>query len=94
MPDFNIMMSIPGGAIPIPLLKSVSSVVQCPYCGRMGPTITEYVSGLMAWLGCIGLTAIGCVGGCCLIPFCVNSTRDVQHRCSSCRQILATYERL
>lgn len=87
-------MTVPGGAIPLPLLKSDSSVVQCPYCGRTGGTIIEHKSGLLAYLSCVGLSLIGCIFGCCLIPFCMDSTRDVQHRCSSCRQVLSTYERL
>ncbi len=82
------------GTVSIPLLTGDSAVVQCPYCGRTGPTIIEYKAGLLAYLSCVGLTALGCLCGCCLVPFCMASTRDVQHRCSSCRQILATYERL
>lgn len=87
-------MSVPAGSIPLPLLKSNSAVVHCPYCGRTGPTIIEYKSGLLAYLSCTGLVLGGCVCGCCVIPFCLNFTRDVQHRCSSCRQLLSTYERL
>lgn len=87
-------MSVPGGSIPIPLLKADSAVVQCPYCGRTGPTIIEYKSGLLAYLSCLGICVLGCSCGCCLVPFCLNFTRDVQHKCSSCRQTLSTYERL
>lgn len=82
------------GTMPLPLLQSDPAVVQCPYCGRSGPTITEHKSGLLAYLSCVGCIALGCVCGCCLIPFFLDPTRDVQHRCSSCRQVLVTYERL
>lgn len=88
------MAVVPGGDIPIPLLRSDPGCVQCPYCGRTGPTIVEYKSGLLAYISCVGLTAMGCICGCCLVPFVLRPTRDVQHRCSSCRQILVTYERI
>ena len=87
-------MSSAANSTPIPLLTSDSSVVQCPYCGRLGPTITEFKPGLITYVSSVACIALGCFCGCCLIPFCLGPTRDVQHRCSSCRQVLATYERL
>lgn len=79
---------------PIPLLKEESRVVRCENCGQSGPTELDHEPGLITWIGFCGLSLAGLVCGCCLIPFCLNKTKDVRHRCSSCHQVLARYERL
>lgn len=79
---------------PIPLLTIESSMIKCPHCGKDGPTIIDHKTGVITYLSCITIAALGFLFGCCLIPFCVNSLKDVVHKCSSCRQVVATYERL
>ncbi|KAM9305104.1 lipopolysaccharide-induced tumor necrosis factor-alpha factor [Gastrophryne carolinensis] len=66
----------------------------CPYCTRMTTTRLVYSSGALAWLSCGGLCLLGCGFGCCLIPFCIDSLKDVDHYCSNCQALLGTYKRL
>ncbi|VDP78390.1 unnamed protein product [Echinostoma caproni] len=35
-----------------------------------------------------------CFFGCCLIPFCVNTCKDVVHKCPSCGQRIGSYRRI
>lgn len=79
---------------PVPMLEDESRVVKCETCKQYGPTKLEYDSGLATWMSCCGLSLIGCTLGCCLIPFCLNKTKDVRHRCSQCNMVLNRYERL
>jgi len=69
-------------------------VCTCPYCGATGPTITEYVNGLMTWLSMGGLVLIGCWLGCCLIPLGIDACKDVEHKCPSCQRTVGVYRRV
>ncbi|XP_066530587.1 lipopolysaccharide-induced tumor necrosis factor-alpha factor homolog [Hoplias malabaricus] len=68
--------------------------VFCTRCTQSVLTHVEYSSGTMAWLACAGLFIFGCIYGCCLIPFCVDSLKDVTHRCPNCTNVLGVYRRL
>ncbi|XP_006637295.1 lipopolysaccharide-induced tumor necrosis factor-alpha factor homolog [Lepisosteus oculatus] len=69
-------------------------VMNCPACRQMITTQLEYNSGALAWLSCAGLAIFGCIYGCCLIPFCVDSLKDVTHYCPNCKNVLGVYKRL
>ncbi|XP_058894610.1 lITAF domain-containing protein [Kogia breviceps] len=60
----------------------------CPYCGNHIVTVTTLVPGTLTWLLCKGIFMAGCFTGCCFIPFCVDSLRDVRHTCPVCQQEL------
>ncbi|XP_076865358.1 lipopolysaccharide-induced tumor necrosis factor-alpha factor homolog [Brachyhypopomus gauderio] len=66
----------------------------CPVCVQSVQTRLEHSSGTMTWLTCAGLCIFGCIYGCCLIPFCVDSLKDVRHHCPSCNRIMGVYKRL
>ncbi|XP_048848196.1 lipopolysaccharide-induced tumor necrosis factor-alpha factor homolog [Brienomyrus brachyistius] len=66
----------------------------CPMCMQMVLTRLEHNAGTMTWLTCAGLFIFGCFYGCCLIPFCVDDLKDVNHRCPNCSTVLGTYKRL
>ncbi|XP_063284906.1 lipopolysaccharide-induced tumor necrosis factor-alpha factor [Pelobates fuscus] len=66
----------------------------CTYCTRMMTTRLSYTSGALAWLSCGGLCLLGCGAGCCLIPFCIDSLKDVDHYCSSCNALVGSYKRI
>ncbi|KAI1884663.1 hypothetical protein AGOR_G00228740 [Albula goreensis] len=66
----------------------------CPACSQLVVTRMEYDTGTMTWLSCLALSFFGCVYGCCLIPFCVDSLKDVNHYCPNCNKLMGVYRRL
>uniref|UniRef100_A0A8B9T4D6 Lipopolysaccharide induced TNF factor n=1 Tax=Anas platyrhynchos TaxID=8839 RepID=A0A8B9T4D6_ANAPL len=56
----------------------------CPSCNQMIVTRLSYESGALTWLSCGGLCLLGCIAGCCLIPFCIDALKDVDHFCPNC----------
>ncbi|XP_060028331.1 lipopolysaccharide-induced tumor necrosis factor-alpha factor isoform X2 [Erinaceus europaeus] len=66
----------------------------CPSCGKMTVTQMTYHSGTLTWLSCGSLCLLGCVAGCCFIPFCIDALQDVDHHCPNCKALLGTYKRL
>uniref|UniRef100_G3TSW4 Lipopolysaccharide induced TNF factor n=1 Tax=Loxodonta africana TaxID=9785 RepID=G3TSW4_LOXAF len=66
----------------------------CPSCNKMIVTRLSYSAGALTWLSCGSLCLLGCVAGCCFIPFCVDALQDVDHYCPNCKAVLGTYKRL
>ncbi|NWR43265.1 LITAF factor, partial [Regulus satrapa] len=66
----------------------------CPSCNQVIVTRLSYDSGALTWLSCGGLCLVGCVLGCCLIPFCIDALKDVDHTCPKCNNLLGSYKRL
>jgi len=56
-------------------LHNVPVTMQCPHCHAHITTKTEYKSGALTWLMCGGLVLFGCICGCCLIPFHMDSAK-------------------
>ncbi|OQV19789.1 putative Lipopolysaccharide-induced tumor necrosis factor-alpha factor-like protein [Hypsibius exemplaris] len=81
-------------AAPGPLLGPNPSLINCPTCSQKVMSVTQYENGLLTWLGVGGLCLIGCWAGCCLIPLCINDTKDVVHTCPNCGTLLGRYKRL
>ncbi|KAI7803075.1 lipopolysaccharide-induced tumor necrosis factor-alpha factor homolog [Triplophysa rosa] len=76
------------------VFRDTPVLVHCPVCTQHVTSQLEYTSGALTWLSCAGLAIFGCFYGCCLIPFCVNSLKDVTHRCPSCHRTLGVYTRI
>ncbi|NWI70564.1 LITAF factor, partial [Todus mexicanus] len=66
----------------------------CPSCNQMIVTRLSYDSGALTWLSCGGLCLLGCAAGCCLIPFCIDALKDVDHTCPNCHALVGSYKRL
>ncbi|CAJ0928879.1 unnamed protein product [Ranitomeya imitator] len=66
----------------------------CPVCRQNVVTRIEYNTGLLVWLIFGILCLLGCWLGCCLIPFCLDSCKDVDHFCPNCNHHLSKYKRL
>ncbi|OQV19790.1 putative Lipopolysaccharide-induced tumor necrosis factor-alpha factor-like protein [Hypsibius exemplaris] len=70
------------------------TMVNCPNCSQQVVSVTEFENGTLTWLWVGGLCLIGCWAGCCLIPLCVDETKDVLHTCPNCRNFIGRYKRL
>ena len=69
-------------------------MVRCPFCKTTVTTETRPKTGCLTWLCCLALSAFGLVYGCCLIPFCSQRLRDVEHICPNCHNLVAIYKRI
>ncbi|XP_072532543.1 uncharacterized protein [Salminus brasiliensis] len=67
---------------------------QCPHCAQYVTTEVSAVVGGTAWLVCMVCTFVCCIAGCCLIPFCTNSFKDIVHKCPKCRSRIHTCKKL
>ncbi|XP_056609010.1 lipopolysaccharide-induced tumor necrosis factor-alpha factor homolog [Triplophysa dalaica] len=76
------------------LFRDIPVQVHCPECTQNVTSQLDFTSGTLTWLSCAGLAIFGCFYGCCLIPFCVDSLKDVTHRCPNCRRTLGVYTRI
>ncbi|XP_067911826.1 lipopolysaccharide-induced tumor necrosis factor-alpha factor homolog isoform X2 [Heterodontus francisci] len=68
--------------------------ITCPSCNQVVITRISHSPGALTWLSCGGLFLVGCVFGCCLIPFCVDGLQDVEHNCPNCGRHLGSCKRL
>ncbi|XP_058233439.1 uncharacterized protein LOC131344906 isoform X2 [Hemibagrus wyckioides] len=67
-----------------------SSQILCPHCQQYVTTEVRTVIGNTTWLVCLACSFLCCIAGCCLLPFCISSFKDVQHKCPKCRSLLHT----
>ncbi|KAL4659067.1 hypothetical protein GN956_G2450 [Arapaima gigas] len=75
-------------------LPACPTQTACPLCQQY--IVTETVSrvGGVTWLVCVMCALVGCVAGCCLLPFCMKSFKDTVHRCPKCRSEIHTNTKL
>jgi len=85
-------------AAPMPVVAprflDVPVDITCGHCKAAIVTKTEYCVGSMVWLICALLIICGCWLGCCLIPFGIDSLKDVEHSCPNCKQKIHRFDRL
>uniref|UniRef100_A0A3Q4HQ92 LITAF domain-containing protein n=1 Tax=Neolamprologus brichardi TaxID=32507 RepID=A0A3Q4HQ92_NEOBR len=53
----------------------------CPTCKELIITQTKRKVGETTWLACCLCSMLGCIGGCCIIPFYMKNFKDVLHQC-------------
>eukprot|EP00727_Mastigamoeba_balamuthi_P001248 m51a1_g1112 putative lipopolysaccharide-induced tumor necrosis factor-alpha factor homolog (481) ;mRNA; r:146997-149170 len=56
----------------------VQARITCQFCGQVVTTETRFENGSFMWVAAGGLFFVG-LWPCCLIPFCVDSVKDVRH---------------
>nr|CUU99770.1 hypothetical transcript [Hymenolepis microstoma] len=81
----NVVISQPGIGIN-------PQQIFCPTCKKTITSETMTKPGSWTYIMCLILCCVGCDLGCCLIPFCVDSCKDVNHTCPECERIVATKE--
>ncbi|CAL8302315.1 unnamed protein product [Lota lota] len=91
-----ILVSDANKVVPIAVkeLGRKPAVTECPSCGEIVTTKTAKKRGDATWLLCCLSAIFGCIGGCCLIPFCVGSLKDVHHSCPTCQTQIYIREKI
>ena len=76
---------------PIHDLGHLPEVIDCPYCGLRGRTVTSLSSGNMnhAWACCLFFHSVIFT----FIPYMVSGLKDVEHRCQGCEKLVAVWHR-
>ncbi|CAK6971205.1 uncharacterized protein LOC122868531 [Scomber scombrus] len=75
-------------------LPSYPCKTQCPECRQFITTETFTSVSSLTWLVCFMTALMGCVAGCCLIPFCFDKFKSTTHRCPMCRSSIQTIKKL
>ncbi|KAJ7984721.1 hypothetical protein DPEC_G00357690 [Dallia pectoralis] len=83
----------PEDIVDVKKLHNVPAIVRCPFCEQVVTTKTYRKIGSAPWILCFLSGILGCVAGCCLIPFCLNNLKDVYHSCPECHKKICTSER-
>jgi len=68
--------------------------IYCATCRREVVTEIIYEAGTLTWVAAGGLALLGCIFGCCLIPFCIDGCKDVVHVCPQCHSLLGKKTRI
>ncbi|XP_035035749.1 uncharacterized protein LOC118122912 [Hippoglossus stenolepis] len=66
---------------------------QCPECRQFIMTETFKSVSSMTWMVCLMTAMIGCVAGCCFIPFCLDTFKSTTHKCPKCRSSIRTIKK-
>ncbi|XP_040885359.1 uncharacterized protein LOC121175620 [Toxotes jaculatrix] len=80
-----------GPVVPVDKLDRMSAITQCPSCEQVVFTETYSTMSEAMWQMCCLCSVMGCVAGCCLIPFFMDRFRNVHHKCSLCQAHIHTY---
>ncbi|XP_056609222.1 U11/U12 small nuclear ribonucleoprotein 25 kDa protein isoform X1 [Triplophysa dalaica] len=71
-----------------------ASQTQCPFCHEYITTDVTKTTSSTSYLMCFVFIMFCCVAGCCLFPFCLDTCKDVVHKCPRCRSHIHTCKKL
>ncbi|KAF2281542.1 uncharacterized protein EI97DRAFT_32459 [Westerdykella ornata] len=77
-------------ATPLMALNRGPAPADCPACGCRSMTTVQFETGNTTHVWALALCIFTCLG---CIPYCMNSLKDVEHRCGNCGVLLATWHR-
>ncbi|XP_052747380.1 lipopolysaccharide-induced tumor necrosis factor-alpha factor homolog [Bicyclus anynana] len=84
-------VSSPNAPRPIPLLLGPDNTVTvCPFCNNNIKTSVRYKSTTRTHILAVLCCFVCC---CCCIPYCMDSAKNADHYCPSCKNYLGTYEK-
>ncbi|KAG0345498.1 hypothetical protein BG004_003662 [Podila humilis] len=76
-------------------LRVKPGVVACQHCHHLVLTETTPENGSCTYLGILALILAGVTScGCCLLPLCMTSCKDVMHSCPNCHEDIGLYSRI
>ncbi|CAG5910696.1 unnamed protein product [Menidia menidia] len=75
-------------------LGPTAQVTKCPTCKEVIVTETGSKISEAAWMVCVLSFMMGCVAGCCLIPFYLKRFRSTCHKCPLCQAHIHTHQPL
>ncbi|XP_042248319.1 cell death-inducing p53-target protein 1-like [Thunnus maccoyii] len=100
-PGSNIFYVVAPPSVPAPeVILDVENLppcpckTQCPECRQFITTEIVHSISSVTWLVCFMTALIGCVAGCCLIPFCLKRFKSITHKCPNCRSSITTIKKL
>ena len=64
----------------------------CPRCNQQVTTAITTDTSLIQHLGAFVCCIFGLWFGCCLIPYCIDSMKQVTHCCPNCKNTLGMYK--
>ncbi|XP_036072851.1 uncharacterized protein LOC112154055 isoform X1 [Oryzias melastigma] len=76
---------------PVESLGSKPGTTKCPSCQAVVVTRTQLKVGAPSFMVCFVCSILGCVIGCCLIPFFAKRFKNVHHSCPRCETHIYTF---
>ncbi|XP_036413157.1 lipopolysaccharide-induced tumor necrosis factor-alpha factor homolog [Colossoma macropomum] len=89
----TVVQQTPGPVVVQPQLKDTPGRTRCQFCQREIATVTRAVNGALTWTIFGTLLLLG-IWPCCLLPFCVESCKDIEHTCPHCHNIVHVHKRM
>ncbi|RVE59362.1 hypothetical protein OJAV_G00187750 [Oryzias javanicus] len=77
--------------VPVESLGSKPATTKCPSCQAVVVTRTQLKVGAPSFIVCFVCSMLGCVLGCCLIPFLTKRFKNVHHYCPRCQTHIYTF---
>ncbi|XP_049320845.1 uncharacterized protein LOC125781279 [Astyanax mexicanus] len=82
------------GVVDVENLAYAAGKVRCPSCQQNITTEIQYKVGKSSYFLCLIAIFMGCVAGCCLLPFFLNYFKEVCHVCPSCHTEIRKVRRM